>query len=85
MLKICAIIASIIISVSCYTTCGIVTSIDDENNIVEITDFNGEIWVYEGVEDYLIGDAVSMLMNNNGTENIYDDIIINIRYCGYIN
>lgn len=85
MLKIYAIIASIIISVSCYATCGVVTSVDYENNIIEITDFNGEIWLYEETNDYFVGDVVSMLMNTNGTENIYDDIIVNIKYCGYIN
>lgn len=45
-------------------------------------DYNGNIWEFYGCEDWAIGDVASLLMNDNGTENIYDDEIMSTRYQG---
>lgn len=67
-----------------YPACGIVVEIDEENNLVMVEDFNGDIWIFEGIEDWFIGDICAMMMDNNGTDIIYDDIIISVRCCGWI-
>ena len=57
---------------------------DDEGEIIMI-DANGNEWVmYEYPEDYMVGDFVAVIMDDNGTPNsIYDDIILDMRYSGY--
>lgn len=67
-----------------YSLSTIVTEVDKANDIVVCQDFNGNLWEFEGTEDWLVGDICSMMMSDNGTETIYDDIIIDVRYDGYI-
>lgn len=53
-----------------------------EQNIVSIEDKSGNIWQWEMVDDekYNIGQAVSMIMDTNNTEDtIEDDIIVKIK------
>ena len=67
-----------------YPTCGTVVEIDSKTNLVTIEDFNGNLWVFEGCEDWMEGDICVMIMSDEGTpETIYDDVIIQIRYCGW--
>ena len=51
---------------------------------IVVTDFNGNDWIYETDDEWEIGDYCSMIMSDNGTESIYDDIIVNVRYNGYL-
>ena len=52
--------------------------------LLTLEDFNGDAWSYISEDgDWLEGDIVSLIMCDNGTENIEDDIIIYIRYSGY--
>lgn len=67
-----------------YPACGIVVEIDEENDLVMVEDFNGDIWIFEGIEDWFIGDICAMMMDDNGTDTIYDDIIVSVRYCGWV-
>ena len=49
-----------------------------------LEDFNGDEWVYISEDaDWLEGDIISLIMCDNGTEDIEDDIIIYTRYSGY--
>lgn len=66
-----------------YPTCGIVVEVDRENDLVMVEDFNGNLWEFEGCEDWLEGDVCSMIMSDKTTPEIYDDVIIQVRYCGY--
>lgn len=67
-----------------YQNTGMVTNIDNENDIVTVTDFEGKQYEFEEVEDWMIGDYVLMTIDNNGTLNDFeDDKIINARYIGY--
>lgn len=61
-----------------------VNDIDRAQDVLILIDFNGNEWIWSGVEDYEKGDIIATIMEDNGTEIIYDDIIINIRYSGYI-
>lgn len=68
-----------------YAIAMVVYKTDIENNIIIFRDFNGNLWQYQTeVEDWLIGDIAEILMDNNDTKIIYDDIILDARYCGYI-
>ena len=49
-----------------------------------LEDFNGNAWGYISEDgDWLEGDIVNLIMCDNGTEEIEDDIIIYARYSGY--
>ena len=59
-----------------------VVMVDYPTDVVWCKDFNGNIWEFYGCEDWAIGDIASLLMNDNGTEIIYDDEIMSARYQG---
>ena len=67
-----------------YPTSAIVTEITDD--LVTITDFEGRMWqFYDDCEDWMIGDICAVIMDNNSTnETVYDDIILQTRYCGWV-
>lgn len=54
--------------------------IEIENDLIYLTDWNDNEWMWEGAEDWEIGDFAAATMNTNGTKNIYDDIIVELRY-----
>ena len=60
-------------------TCKVV-ELDNENNLVVLVDANGFKWAWEGIEDWQIGNCASMLMDNNGTAEIFDDVILSMNY-----
>lgn len=66
-----------------YPTTMIITKLDHDNDIIIMEDFKGHVWMYDGIEDNLIGDVISCIMYDNKTELIYDDKIIKIKYSGY--
>lgn len=59
-----------------------VVQIDIATDTVTCEDLTGNLWQFKGVEDWQEGDTVSMIMNNKGTEEIFDDEIIKIEYNG---
>lgn len=63
-----------------YPLIGRVFAIDTVHNVVFFVDGAGVSWSFKGVEDWRNGDYVSCIMNDMGTESIYDDQIISIRY-----
>lgn len=65
-----------------YPLTTIVTEINPEIDVVSVTDNNGFVWQFYGVEDWEEGDICSVIMNDNGTETILDDIIVTTRYGG---
>ena len=61
-----------------------VVQVDYENDVVVCQDFNGNLWEFEGTEDWMYGDIASLVMNDMGTPEIYDDeIVAPPRYGGY--
>ena len=54
--------------------------VEIENNLVYLVDWDGNEWIWEGAEDWQIGDYAAATMSTNGTEYIYDDIITDLRY-----
>lgn len=61
-----------------YPQTAIVTEID--GNTVEVTDGVGNSWLWEGAEDYQLGDCVSMIMDSHGTPVVFDDSILKMKY-----
>lgn len=54
--------------------------VEIENNLIYLIDWDGNEWIWEGAEDWKVGDFTAATMNTNGTEVIYDDIIVELRY-----
>lgn len=52
------------------------------NNTVTVEDSNGNLWSFDGVEDWEVGDGCALIMHDNNTKDIYDDVIISTRYQG---
>lgn len=66
-----------------YPLTAVIDSFDTENDMVYAVDYNGNAWVFYGIEDWEIGDVVSMMMTDMGTtDSIYDDEVITVRYSG---
>lgn len=74
----------VIAEASEYPLTTVVVEIDEENDIVSVIDFTGNCWGFYGVEDWMVGDICSIIMDDHGTPFNYDDIILAIRYGGYI-
>ena len=71
-------------SAELYPATAMVYRVNQESDLVYCKECNGVIWAFSGVEDWTEGDLVSMIMDDNGTELIYDDIIVQVRYGGYV-
>lgn len=52
------------------------------NNTVTVEDSNGNLWSFDGAEDWEINDSCALIMNDNNTKDIRDDVIISTRYQG---
>ena len=63
-----------LIALGIYAATMKVTAIN--NNVLEMETATGIIYEWEGAEDLDVGDCVSVVMYNNGTENVKDDIIV---------
>ena len=53
------------------------------NDVVTLADFNGFTYEFKGAEDWMVGDICSCIMDDNGTEKVLDDKIIDTKYSGY--
>lgn len=71
-----------VIKTNQYPLTTIVTEINEEKDLVSVTDSNGYVWQFYGVEDWEEGDICSIIMDNNGTKEILDDTIIKVQYGG---
>ena len=69
---------------SFYARTAVIVDFDFEEDIVVVKDGAGLLWEFYGIEDYCIGDFVSMLMWDVGTpDTIFDDEIIDVVYAGF--
>lgn len=65
-----------------YAKTAVVTCTDEETDMVYCLDCNKNIWTFEGIEDWMPGDIVSMIMDTKNTSTIYDDEIVSVTYSG---
>lgn len=66
-----------------YPTCGTIVSVNYDTDVAVFEDLSGNKWGFYGVEDFIEGDIVAVTMNDKGTDIIYDDEIVRVKYCGY--
>lgn len=65
-----------------YPTAGVITEVNREADTVTFTDANGNDWSFYGAEDWIEGDTCAAIMDRRGTDTIYDDAVVAVRYCG---
>ena len=58
-----------------YNREAVVTDIDNIADIVTAEDLSGNIWAFYGAENLKPGDVITLVMDNNKTGKIEDDII----------
>lgn len=56
-----------------------VVEVDPFKDCAVCEDINGEAWEFYGADDFQQGEFVLLLMNDNATETIYDDEILDVR------
>lgn len=97
LLPICAVIIFLSALISCayvtttqilydkyrYPETGIIIETIPEEDTAVVECANGNRFAFFGIEDYVKGDIVAMIMHNNGTAVVYDDEIIKTEYAGY--
>ena len=59
-----------------------VADIDCENDTVYAMDGSGHVWGFYGVDDWVVGDWASLILYDNNTPIIYDDVIVRVTYGG---
>ena len=67
-----------------YPLTALVVDVSQATDKVTVKDVNGNLWQFDGAEDWLVGDIVSCIVDNNRTEEIADDKIVKVRYNGTI-
>lgn len=75
---------SIVAHAEIYPQAFIVSEINYEEGILILDDCCGYTWIWEGIEDYSIGDVVAAIVDDNDTEFLFDDELVKIKYAGYI-
>lgn len=66
-----------------YANTGRVMAISAGTDTVIVEDCSGNLWAFYGVEDWMEGDCVSLVMSDAGTEELTDDEILSVRYSGW--
>ena len=65
-----------------YPMSGEVIGINREDDIVTFENPNGHKFSFYGCEDWGEGDKLAVIMDDNGTPTIYDDIVVMAYYQG---
>ena len=65
-----------------YAKSGIVTRVDRKTDTVTFVDRSGNEWSFTGAEDWMVGDHIAVVMDDYGTETIFDDRVVSVRYEG---
>ena len=91
MKAIIALISALLTISSYYPECGIVTDVtledgrEEWDTTVTFQTMNGNLFSFYGGEDLEVGDVIALIMNDNGTLEVTDDIVIDVKYCSPIN
>ena len=70
-------------SAELYPETARVVDLDYDADVVTVETFNGFLFSFYGCEDYCEGDGVALIMDDNGTEKVYDDCIVMAQYGGW--
>jgi hypothetical protein len=66
-----------------YPATAKVVDVNYDKDIVTVETFTGFSFTFEGCEDWQVGDCASLIMEDNGTEKIFDDEIVMAYYGGW--
>lgn len=67
-----------VVNAEFYSTLFRITDID--LGLVTVMDCNGNLFLFEDEDDWMVGDFLTAVMNDCGTESILDDEIVSVRY-----
>lgn len=73
--------AAITVTSTFYPATMVITNISGD--VVTMETATGHVYEMTGAEDYMTGDLVALIMDDNGTPEITDDKIISAHYAGY--
>ena len=73
--------AAITVTSTFYPATMEITNISGD--VVTMETSTGHVYEMTGAEDYMTGDLVALIMDDNGTPEVTDDKIISARYAGY--
>lgn len=62
-----------------YVREGQISHVNDVFGIYTVEDSTGNMWEFQSPEGYFKGEKVTLKMNNNHTNTIYDDEIIKVK------
>lgn len=69
-----------------YPLTGIVTEVEhmEDTDLITMTTANGNqfSWYVDSTDGWCINDLASCIMNSNGTDEVYDDEIVDAHYVG---
>lgn len=69
-----------------YPLTGIVTEVEhmEDTDLITMTTANENqfSWYTDSTDDWFINDLASCIMNSNGTDEVYDDEIVDAHYVG---
>ena len=66
-----------------YPRTAVVVEIDRPNDTVVCEDSVGMLWAFYGADDWELDDCVSLILDSRGTDIIYDDDIVSVRYSAF--
>lgn len=72
-----------ILALGIYAATMKVTAINPTTDVVTMETATGHMYEMTGVEDWLPGDYVSLIMDDKGTASIEDDEILSAQYSGW--
>ena len=70
-------------SAEMYPKTAKVIEVNYDEDLVTIETCTGITYTFEGCDDWVEGDGVSLIMEDNGTESILDDCILMAEYTGW--
>ena len=71
-------------SAEVYPLTAKVVEVNYDDDTVTVETFTGFLFSFEGCEDWTEGDCASLIMEDNGTEKIFDDEVITAQYGGWM-
>ena len=63
-----------------YTRVAIVGNLDHDRDVVSCIDTTGEIWEFDWIDDWEVGDVCILVIDGKGTKTLKDDEIILYTY-----
>lgn len=66
-----------------YPETAVVREVSTTTDLVVVETCTGNLFVFRGAEDWMEGDAVSLIMDSRATEEVEDDEIVSAKYAGW--